>query len=116
LPFDDESFDIVAMGYLHDTLEEKSVLKEAIDESVRVLKPNGYLIGDTPLHPMRPRYERLRVLKLLSGIDHPKYAEQIRSYQEAMNNGGLEFLKEGIGFNRDNIQMYLTFYFVTQKK
>ncbi|NIO43961.1 MAG: methyltransferase domain-containing protein [Candidatus Aenigmarchaeota archaeon] len=113
LPFDNESFDIVAIGWLLDCFENNSEVVRTINESVRVLKSNGYLIGDAPLHPPITSNEKLKTPKLLS---NPKYSKQIEKYRRVMTNEGIEFLKEGIGFNTNEIGNHLTFYFIGQKR
>ena len=45
LPFDDKSFDLVICTH---TLEHLDTPKKALDEFMRVLKPNGTLIGAVP--------------------------------------------------------------------
>lgn len=48
LPLASESFDIVVAG---EVLEHVLNIEDAIKESLRVLKPNGYLLATTPRHP-----------------------------------------------------------------
>ncbi len=113
LPFGNETFDIVTAGWLLDYFNDFE-LERVIDEVVRVLKPEGYFIGDVPLHPMRSIYESLRIPKLI--IDIPRYWKQMKKYKEVMKRNNLEFLKEGIGFNSTEIDKYLTFFFITRKR
>ena len=115
LPFHDESFDIVAAGWLFDYFKNESELEEVISECARVLNPKGYLVGDVPLHPTRPIYEKFRKLKFLLGVDELKHAKQIEKYQRIIRTEEFEVLENGIGFNSNNPQRYLTFYFITQK-
>lgn len=114
LPFDAGMFDMVAMGWLLDYFKTDSELGKVISESVRVLKPKGYLVGDVPLHPMRYVYEKFRIPKLL--IDIPRYSNQIKKYKQIMKREGLEFLKDGVGFNSNELDRHLTFFFITQKR
>ena len=52
LPFQDEKFDIIALGRVLQCVHPE----KAIEEAARVLKPEGYLIGDVPLHNNRSLY------------------------------------------------------------
>jgi len=113
LPFNDESFDIVTMGNLLDYfLDDDSGLEQAISESARVLRPNGYLVGYVLLHP--PRLDdRLRMLKL--PFDLPRYFWQRKKYLKVMEKQGLKPLKRDIRFYDAGDSKNLTFFFVTQK-
>jgi len=119
LPFRNETADIVGIGWLLDywflhLSEEQNGAQQTIAESARVLKPNGYLVGDVALHPIRSRFDKDRQANLPS--DLPGYVAQAERYQELIENEGFNFLESGIGFNSDQIDEFLTFYFMAQKK
>jgi len=101
------------MGNLLDYfLDDDSGLEQAISESARVLRPNGYLVGYVLLHP--PRLDdRLRMLKL--PFDLPRYFWQRKKYLKVMEKQGLKPLKRDIRFYDAGDSKNLTFFFVTQK-
>ena len=111
LPFKDAIFDIVAAGCLFNRFKLDSELENALAESVRVLKLGGYLIGDIPLSPSFPEHwESVTIAQI-----NPDYSEQIMKYKKMMTEKGLEFLKEGIGYNSNQIVLAMKFYFYAVK-
>lgn len=113
LPFDNDRFDIVTMGYLLDYFKNKTELAQVISESTRVLKEGGYLLGDVPLHPMRAIHEKYRRVKWY--IDLPRYFYQANIYKRAMQDEGLTLVSADVGYNWESTQQYTTYYFVARK-
>jgi len=114
LPLVKESFDIVAMGWLFDLFED-SERDKLVKEAARVVKPNGYLVGDVPLHPgLLSRYGGLGFIRW--PIDSLKYSKQRKEYRKVIRSNGFEFLEEGIGIQENLFPRHLAFYFIVQKK
>lgn len=113
LPFKDENFDIVTMGYLLDYfIKDKPGLEKVMEETSRVLKPKGYLAGHVLLHPSLIG-EAARIIK--SPFYLPKYIEQKKIYMEAMENNNLKPLKSNIRLYDDTDTTNFTLFFINQK-
>ncbi len=118
LPFYDGSFGIVAMGRLMDLQPrtDRSEVENAVGEAARVLRPEGYLVGDTPIHPME-RGERM-MLPFNLIFDAPAYRRQLDLYQETIENAGFEFAIRSIGFGTYSYweERLFAFHFLAQKR
>src|SRR3989344_2808807 len=85
LPFKNESFDIVAIGWLLDLLanfkptEDNSEIIKLMEELSRVTKPSGYVIGDVPLHPLQ--WDGMFGIPMMI-LNIPEYYSQIASYRK----------------------------------
>lgn len=113
LPFDNDRFDIVAMGYLLDFFENKTELSQVIGESTRVLEEGGYLLGDVPLNPWREASERYRRVKWY--IDLPGYFCQAYKYERAIQAEGLTLVISELGYNWESVDKNTTYYFLARK-
>ncbi|MFH1127305.1 MAG: methyltransferase domain-containing protein [archaeon] len=109
MPFGNKIFDIVAIGYLLDLLLDSEV-ESVVRECARVLKPDGYLVGDVLLHP-----ETLHVGSDLHICLKPEHElEQLR-YKNIIELNGLKILDANIGYNSQILEKSLLFYFIAQK-
>ncbi|MEA2004134.1 MAG: methyltransferase domain-containing protein [archaeon] len=119
LPFADRSFDIVSMGWLLDYFSEENKetdnpkINSILEETNRVLKPEGYLIGDVLLYPNR-------YLNGLSTIPYIldctfTYMQQIKGFSNTYEKNGFKMKEKAVGYNKRHIPHWITFYFIMQK-
>ncbi|QGA80081.1 hypothetical protein LC1Nh_0174 [Candidatus Nanohalobium constans] len=92
LPFDDEAVDIVTAGRFLNNFDEESS-EEVIDEVKRVLKPEGYFVGDIKMYrPLRPdqmmQFRKTGALAYLtSEMRQESHEEQLETHFNELETG-----------------------------
>lgn len=122
LPFKDESFDIVSMGWFLDLFSEENKetdnteINKILEQTYRILKPKGYLIGDVFLYPNKSFNRLSTILNILDNIStYSIYMQQINGFSNTFEKNGLMIKEKAIGYNKKIVPKRAAFYFITQK-
>ncbi|MCK5062660.1 MAG: class I SAM-dependent methyltransferase [Candidatus Aenigmarchaeota archaeon] len=119
LPFKDESFDIVSIGWLLDYFSEENKetdntkINNILEETYRMLKPEGYLMGDVLLYPNKSFNKLSTIPNILGSI--PVYMQQINGFSNTFEKNGFKIKEKAIGYNKKIVPKSTAFYFITQK-
>jgi len=115
LPLQGQRFNIVAAGKIFNYFrKDYDKLSKILDEIDRVMKEDGYLIGDATLFPSLSPNRLLRPHKI--ALYWTSYMRQIKKYSKLMEEKGFKFLRKGIGSTPAEITNSLKMFFVTQKE
>jgi len=108
LPFNNDSFDIVALGNILNLYLCNSEFEKIIEESRRVLRSNGYLIGKATLYGWIDQLKH-RAFYGPRIIQIKKYETSIRKY--------FRFLDKGkTSFRGSKSPLHKAFYFLAKKR
>ena len=119
LPFADRSFDIVSMGWFLDYFSKKNKetdnpeINSILEETNRVLKPEGYLIGDVLLYPNK-YFKKLTTIPYILDCTFT-YMQQIKGFSNTFEKNGFNIKEKAIGYNKKNVPKWIAFYFIMQK-
>jgi SAM-dependent methyltransferase len=117
IPLEDESVDLVTMGKLlnNDLGERKN--EEALSEARRVLKPNGYLLGDIPFFRFVRPHEALASKSLgLRFIRGKLSRDRLHTYWDNKLDEYFDDVETGYGWNDEELRGYSqAIYFMAEK-
>lgn len=103
LPHKDETFDLVTAGKLLHYFDEQG-MEEVLNEAERVLKPEGYIVGDVPINRLAywPVY---------------KFSEKksIERYEEQLDQK-FDLKDYGVGWNTQEERIYTKSVYFAGKK
>ena len=122
LPFKDETFDIVSIGWLLDYFSEENKetdntkINKILEETYRMLKPEGYLMGDVLLYPNKSFNKLSTILNISDNIStYSIYKQQINEFSNTFEKNGFKIKEKAIGYNKKIVPKGAAFYFITQK-